>query len=112
VQELLQTLTVPIPNEHTERLIGKAREHNLYIQSGSMLGERIVVAPVDVTALRHERQSRIGHHMLAHLRTEAYEVYRSPVYPPRTALDQPLSYEENVRRIEAARLAGRSGGGP
>ncbi len=266
VQELLQKLTVPIPNEHTERLTGKAREHDLYIQSGSMLeedprwpgvvfnttcfigpggilskyrkvntwipyevhssphdlpgydeplfpvvdtpigrigcaicydwlfpeairqlaangaevlvrvsaymdpwgatepmdwwtiinraraieniayvvaanqgaslrryppyswpggsqvvdfdgrllanaspgpGERIVVAPVDVSALRHERQSRIGHHMLAHLRTEAYQVYRSPGYPPRSAPGTPVSYEENVRRIEAAKVAGR-----
>jgi predicted amidohydrolase len=30
---------VPIPNEHTERLTEKAREHDLYIQSGSMLEE-------------------------------------------------------------------------
>ena len=45
-------------------------------------GERIVVAPIDISALRHERQSRVGHHMLAHLRTEAYEVYRRPGYPP------------------------------
>src|SRR6478672_8155019 len=30
VGELLQKLTVPIPNEHTERLVDKAREHNLY----------------------------------------------------------------------------------
>ncbi|MBI3493479.1 MAG: nitrilase [Acidobacteria bacterium] len=66
-------------------------------------GERIVVAPVDVSALRHERQSRIGHHMLAHLRTEAYEVYRRPAYPPRPAPDVPLSYDENVRRIERAK---------
>ena len=42
-------------------------------------GERIVVAPVDMSALRHERQTRIGHHMLAHLRTEAYPVYRPPL---------------------------------
>jgi formamidase len=39
VAELLQKLTVPIPNEHTDRLTQKAREHNLYIQSGSMLEE-------------------------------------------------------------------------
>src|SRR5262245_43296754 len=37
--ELLQKLTVPIPNEHTERLVEKAREHDLYIQSGSFLEE-------------------------------------------------------------------------
>ena len=40
-------------------------------------GERIVVAPVDIGALRHERATRRGHHMLAHLRTEAYPVYRA-----------------------------------
>src|SRR5256885_12964134 len=39
VQELLQKLTVPIPNEHTDRLIAKAREHDIYIPSGSMLEE-------------------------------------------------------------------------
>src|SRR6185503_1095328 len=39
VEELLEKLAVPIPNEHTERLAAKAREHDLYIQSGSMLEE-------------------------------------------------------------------------
>jgi len=66
-------------------------------------GERIVVAPVDVSALRHERHTRVGHHMLAHLRTEAYPVYGRRPYPPREKLDVALSYEENVRRIEAAK---------
>jgi len=45
-------------------------------------GERIVVAPIDISALRHERSTRRGHAMLAHLRTEAYPIYRSHVYPP------------------------------
>src|SRR5688572_23316979 len=35
--ELLEKLAVPIPNEHTDRLADKAREHDVYIQSGSML---------------------------------------------------------------------------
>ena len=35
--ELLEKLAVPIPNEHTDRLHGKARELDIYIQSGSML---------------------------------------------------------------------------
>src|SRR6267143_4161802 len=39
VQELLQKLAVPVPNEHTARLAQKAREHGRYIQSGSMLEE-------------------------------------------------------------------------
>jgi predicted amidohydrolase len=45
-------------------------------------GERIVVAPIDISALRHERSVRSGHNMPAHLRTEAYPVYRKHVYPP------------------------------
>jgi len=68
-------------------------------------GERIVVAPVDVSALRHERQTRSGHHMPAHLRTEAYPVYARGAYPPREDYHVPLSYEENVRRIERAKRA-------
>jgi predicted amidohydrolase len=65
-------------------------------------GERIVVAPIDIDALRHERQTRTGHHMLAHLRTEAYPIYRQPVYPPPA---EPLSYESNLRRIAGAKQA-------
>src|SRR5688572_4168999 len=34
VAELIDRLAVPIPNEHTERLEKKAREHGVYIQSG------------------------------------------------------------------------------
>src|SRR4051812_31337216 len=37
VSELLDKLAVPVPNEHTERLEAKAREHGVYVQSGSML---------------------------------------------------------------------------
>lgn len=43
-------------------------------------GEKIVVAPVDLAALRDARTTRRGHHFLAHLRTEAYPVYRSPAF--------------------------------
>jgi predicted amidohydrolase len=67
-------------------------------------GERIVVAPVDVGALRHERTTRAGHHMPSHLRTEAYPVYRHPAYPPRRSSSL-LSYEESVERIARAKSA-------
>ena len=73
-------------------------------------GERIVVATIDIDALRHERATRRGHNMLAHLRTEAYPVYGSRRYPPQAPNEVPaLSYEENVRRIdEAKQLLGRT----
>src|SRR5918912_462809 len=35
--ELIEKLAVRIPNEHTERIEQKAREHNIYIQTGTML---------------------------------------------------------------------------
>src|SRR5439155_4802674 len=54
----------------------------LLAQASPGPGERIVVAPIDISALRHERATRRGHHMLAHLRTEAYPVYRRHQYPP------------------------------
>jgi predicted amidohydrolase len=71
-------------------------------------GERIVVAPIDVAALRHERATRSGHHMPAHLRTEAYPVYRREQFP-RRPLPKLLSCEFNQARIDAAkeRLASR-----
>ena len=64
-------------------------------------GERIVVAPIDVSALRHERAMRSGHHMLAHLRTEAYSVYAEHRYPPVRVKE--LSYERNLELIQRAK---------
>ena len=63
-------------------------------------GERIVVAPIDVSAVRHERETRRGHHMLSHLRTEAYPVYSNAMYP---AAGSALSYEANNERIDRAK---------
>ena len=65
------------------------------------------MAPVDISALRHEREVRRGHHMLAHLRTEAYPIYGAHRYPPRETTAAPrspeISYEENNRMIDEAK---------
>ncbi|TWU35993.1 nitrilase-related carbon-nitrogen hydrolase [Novipirellula artificiosorum] len=37
-------------------------------------GEQITVGPIDLDALRHERQRRRGHNLLQHLRPEAYRL--------------------------------------
>ena len=66
-------------------------------------GERIVVAPIDITALRHERETRSGHHMLAHLRTEAYPVYQTPRYPPTSSQPGDRSYARNLGLIADAK---------
>jgi predicted amidohydrolase len=74
-------------------------------------GEKIVVGPVDVAALRAERERRRGHHMLAHLRTEAYPAYGRPVYPGGLVEGgRPPTLEGNERATASAkqRLAGYS----
>jgi predicted amidohydrolase len=82
-------------------------EGRLLAEASPGPGERIVVAPIDVSALRHERLTRRGHHMLAHLRTEAYPVYAQHRYPPRSASAanglHPLSYDRNVQMIDEAK---------
>jgi predicted amidohydrolase len=75
----------------------------LLAQASPGPGERIVVAPIDITALRHERATRRGHNMLAHLRTEAYPVYARHRYPPPDSTAGELSYETNTARIDEAK---------
>jgi hypothetical protein len=56
--------------------------------------------------VRHERETRRGHHMLAHLRTEAYPIYKERIYPPATTRPSPLpdlSYEGNLELIDEAK---------
>lgn len=73
-------------------------------QASAGPGERIVVAPVDISALRHERAVRRGHHMLAHLRTEAYPVYGVHIYPPKLSGGEgALSYEGNNELIDESK---------
>ena len=76
----------------------------LLAQASPGPGERIVVAPIDITALRHERRTRQGHQMLAHLRTEAYPLYRTSAYPPGQWTREPnLTMDKNIAAIEAAK---------
>jgi predicted amidohydrolase len=58
-------------------------------------GEKIVVGPIDLAALRAERQRRRGHQMLAHLRTEAYTAYQYPIYPAGRGSDGTITVEGN-----------------
>jgi len=63
----------------------------LLAQASPGPGERIVVAPIDISALRHERETRRGHQMLAHLRPDAYPVYRTSSPLRRPAPSDPTS---------------------
>jgi predicted amidohydrolase len=42
---------------------------------------KVVVAPIDIGALRAERMRRRGHDMMGHLRTEAYTYLQKPGFP-------------------------------
>ena len=65
---------------------------------------KIVVAPIDISALRHERSIRRGHHMLAHLRTEAYPVYRKSFFAPgQWTSERDLNVEKTRHAIEKAK---------
>ena len=68
-------------------------------------GGKIVVAPIDIAALRAERERRVGHHMLAHLRTETHARARAPIYQA-TA---PLNVEGNNTAIAEAKRRWRQG---
>jgi formamidase len=66
--------------------------------------ERIVVGPIDLAALRSERERRRGHHMLAHLRTEAYRAnYTGTMYPAQSAVEGAPTIEGNEQLIARAR---------
>ena len=45
-------------------------------------GEKVIVGPVNVPALRHERERRAGHDMRSHFRSEIHTYYRQPWLAP------------------------------
>ncbi len=74
----------------------------LLAQADPGSGSKIVVGPIDLGALRHERQRRRGHQMLAHLRTETYGGYAHSCYPAGQADRDPISVERNDQATAAA----------
>jgi len=77
-------------------------EGRILAQADPGPGEKIVVAPVDVAALRHERATRRGHQTLAHLRAETYPMYRRTFYPPGRGAEN-LSVEKIDEAIVTAK---------
>ena len=53
----------------------------LLAQADPGSGEKIVIAPIDIFSLRAERQRRIGHHLLSHIRQESHTRAIQPRYP-------------------------------
>ena len=65
--------------------------------------EKIVVAPIDVAALRAERARRAGHDTRSHFRSEAYRYARTPHFPPADAA--PISIASLGERIATSQRA-------
>lgn len=68
-------------------------------------GEKIVVAEIDLEALRAARRQRLGHNPLAHLRGEAYGALSDRGFPAGTFAEaqDPLgecTIEDNERAIK------------
>lgn len=61
-------------------------------------GEKIVVAPIDLPALRADRERRLGHNLLAHRRPEAYRHAGTSAYPPGCTGDGPITISGNEIR--------------
>jgi predicted amidohydrolase len=68
-------------------------------------GEKVVVAPIDISVLRSERERRVGHDMRAHLRTEMYPYFREQYLPPSD--DHPLTTESVHARIKQGKCTTR-----
>ena len=64
-------------------------------------GEKVVVAPIDLAALRAERHRRIGHDMRSHLRSEVHNYLGQPWLPPADA--HPLTGSAIRERIDLGR---------
>ncbi|MED5399379.1 MAG: nitrilase-related carbon-nitrogen hydrolase [Planctomycetota bacterium] len=64
-------------------------------------GEKVVVAPIDLAALRAERHRRIGHDMRSHLRSEVHNYLGQSWLPPAEA--HPLTGAAIRERIDLGR---------
>jgi len=72
-------------------------------------GEKVVVAPIDITTLREERDRRLGHDMRAHLRSESYNYLNQSIFPPATPENHPLTKENIQERIMKVKKVSNSG---
>ncbi|MCK4661110.1 MAG: nitrilase [Phycisphaerae bacterium] len=75
-------------------------------QADAGSGEQVVVAPIDLAALRAERRRRIGHDTRSHLRSEIHDYLQKPHLPAASRDEHPLTQKSIRRRIENARRDG------
>ena len=70
-------------------------------------GEKVVVGPIDLAALRHERERRVGHDMRGHLRSEIHSYLDASRLPAAAPGSHPLTGDAVRQRIsEGKRRSG------
>lgn len=74
----------------------------LLAQTDPGAGDKIIVGPIDLAALRAERNRRRGHNMLAHLRMEAYPAYKYQIYPAGKGSNGAITVESNEESTRQA----------
>ena len=78
-----------------------AYDGRILAQADQGPGEKIVVGPIDIAALRAERERRVGHDMRAHLRSEVHTYLRDARLEPGGR--EPLSKSSIEERIRNAK---------
>jgi predicted amidohydrolase len=68
--------------------------------AGEQSGEKVVIAPVDIGALREERKRRQGHDTWAHFRSNAYQYHKQQQFGIEAGIP---SVEQLKQRIEHAK---------
>lgn len=66
-------------------------------------GEKVVVAPIDLAALRAERDRRGGHDMLGHLRSAAYDYLKQDYLEP-SPTGEVITIDQLKRRIAKSKI--------
>ena len=66
-------------------------------------GEKVVVAPINIDALRMERERRIGHDMRSHLRSEIHPYLSQSRLQPASTDQHPIKAEDIRERISCAK---------
>ena len=66
-------------------------------------GEKVVVAPINIPALRSERERRVGHDMRAHLRSEIHDYHGVTRLAPAAHDGSPFTGDAISRRIAEAK---------
>jgi predicted amidohydrolase len=68
-------------------------------------GEKVIVAPIDIEALRAERKRRLGHDMRAHFRSEIHRYAHKPGLAPHPPGGGEISIASLRERIRTAKTA-------